>query len=76
MMGNNHGVEGGFGKLQAAQHILLVHGFVRLECREDNINIKQLCHEFYHKNVIVHQQQKDCADIEEYVAMNIGVSRG
>ena len=70
MMGNSHDT---FGKLQAAQHILLVHGFVRLGCSEDNINIKQLCHEFYHKNVIVYQQQKDCADIEEYVGMNVGV---
>lgn len=68
-MGNDHGR---FEQLQAPQHILLVHGYVRLGCSENNSNIKQLIHEFYHKNVIVHQQDKDNENIEEYVGMEVG----
>merc|ERR1719244_2561460 len=71
-MANAHGTPPDFNKLSAPQHTLLVHGYVRLQCSEDNSNIKQLVHEFYHKNVIVNQQQKDNADIEEYVGMEVG----
>eukprot|EP01084_Bolivina_argentea_P220412 373555_1 len=56
-----------------AQHKLLVYGYVRLEFNQEHIaSIKQLCHEFYHKNVIVYQSQKDDPTIEEYKAIEVG----
>ena len=55
------------------QHKLLVYGYIRAECKQQNMcNTEQLIHEFYHKNVIVYQTQKDNPSIEEFTGLTVG----
>lgn len=52
---------------------MLVDGFIRITAKKTNIDyIKQLVHEFYHKNVIIYQTQKDDPSIEEYTGLAVG----
>ena len=56
---------------------MLVHGYIRITAKRQNIDhIKQLVHEFYHKNVIIYQSQKDDPSIEEYTGLAVGGNGG
>ena len=59
--------------LSTPQHKLLGDGYVRIGTKTSNTEgIAQICHEFYHKNVIVYQSQKSDPSIEEWTGINVG----
>eukprot|EP01084_Bolivina_argentea_P059776 109204_1 len=62
------------------QNQLVVTGYIRCFCKEYNItifqDIQQICHEFYHKNVIVYQSKEHDTTIEQYNTDKIGGTGG